>query len=41
MQAVAITTITKPIKAAFFRPSFSNDEPTIGEKINAETSNAL
>lgn len=38
---VATTTIAKPINAAFFRPSFSSREPTIGEKIRAETSNAL
>jgi predicted aconitase len=41
MHAVATTTITNPIKAAFFLPSLSNNEPTIGEKINAETSKAL
>lgn len=41
MHAVATKTIKNPIKAAFFLPSFSNDEPTIGEKINAETSKAL
>lgn len=41
MQAVAIDTITNPINAAFFRPRFSNNMPTIGEKISAETSKDL